>query len=307
MVERQDKISEILGPQNVNGGTQWRYELQQDTIKDVHFDSIAVKTAIELGIMMHEYRCLNAALEELFPEGKTKTTVGKLTDKQLGVYKKIVALLPEIVRLRAILKGRITTFKPVFQSVIIINTNKYGTKHYFFFNEDNELVCHFLDENSRQTEEIFEEFTENDSIHTFYLSSLSDAIDNIDNFTDFDSLYEKTVPLNIDRYVFHCDNTTSASSYTSRSSASPFPAGANIYVVKKQTYVTTTKDGYNRLIEYANSNDLSSIDYMVLNGEVGVLNPGDEVMMLDCGFAVSKVKNKDGQIVFVDTGSIKSK
>lgn len=305
MSDRQDAIREILGPSNENGVVNWSYEIQKDTIiSDIRLDSIAVKLAMEIGLKQQAFKQVDDKLCKLFPEGNTDITVGELNEKQLAIYKQLPPILLEIARLRKQLKDRIANFKPSINPVVIVNPQGYKSRHYFFFNKENELVTHFYDDNTFLTEGVFKEFVDEDKNEKFYLPTLYEAVENIDTVSSIAYLYSKSTPLKLFHYEIHVDNSTS---YTRNEQSSPFPAGANLYVVKKRAYATSTKDGYDRLVEYSNANDLSSIDYMVVNGEISILNPGDEVMMLDCGFMVSKVKNKNGYVVFVDTGSIRKK
>lgn len=308
---RHDVITEILGPShpeglNKDGFYNWIYETRQDTIKNIQLDSIAVILAMELGNKERACKKLNSQLEELFPEGTTNTTVGKLTSKQLNIYKQMVNMLGDILLLRAKLKERISSFKPMIIPVAIVNQTNLNIRHYFFFNDKDELTTHLTDENKYYTEGVFKEFLEHSEIDQFYLSSLSNAINDIDTLQSVDFLYKNSTPLHFYRYVYYPEPEIQINR-TSVEEHSPFPSGANLYVVTKQTYGTSTREGYDRLVEYANANDLSSIDYMVVKGEISILNQDDEVMMLDCGFMVSKVKNAFGYIVFVDTGSIRKK
>lgn len=305
--ERQEVIADILGAQTENGSINWQYELQVDTIKEVRYDSIAVRLAINLVAKYDSYRKLESEMEKLFPEGHTNTTVGRLTEQQLDIYKKLVNMLPQIVKMRVELRQRIENFKPSYAPVVKVKTVKANSPvsfHYFFFNEKNEMVSHLQTGCFSGEEDVFKEFLGENNRTNFYASTFSKSIDNIDSISDFDCFLNKSTPVYIFRYVYHPEEIHNSYSSTYKEEPSVFPSGANLYEVKKQTYVTSSRDGYDRLIEYANANDLSSIDMMVVNGEIGILNVGDKVMMLDIGFAVSKVKNKHGNVVFVDTGSI---
>ena len=304
---RQEVITDILGAQTENGSMNWQYELHLDTIKEVRYDSIAVRLAINLATKYDSYRKLESEMEKLFPEGHTNTTVGRLTDQQLDIYKKLVNMLPQLVKMRVELRQRIENFKPSYAPVVKVKTVKVNSPvnfHYFFFNEKNEMVSHLQTGCFSGEEDVFKEFL-GENNRTFYASIFSKSLDTIDSISDFDSLLNKSTPVDIFRYIYHSKEITNTDSNTCNEESSVFPSGANLYEVKKQTYVTSSRDGYDRLIEYANANDLSSIDMMVVNGEIGILNVGDKVMMLDIGFAVSKVKNKHGNVVFVDTGSIR--
>lgn len=303
--DRQTHIAGILDSQVKDGTTNWEYELQADSTREVRHDSIAVRLAIDLANKYSSFHKIETSMEELFPEGVTNTTVGKLNEKQLELYKLMASLLPQIAELRAELRHRIEDFKPSYAPVIKVKTRVPGTFHYFFFNGKNELVSHLQHEDSYafNLDEIFAEFKGDENAHSFYASTFANSVNNLDSIRDYDNLIEKSTPVHVVRYVFNSEETN-AYSTTDKKESSPFPSGANLYEVTKQTYVTSTKDGYDRLIELANANDLSGIDLMVVNGEIGILNPGDKVMMLDIGLAVSKVKNKHGKVIFVDTGSI---
>lgn len=304
--DRHEYITELLGPQVKEGITNWDYVLCSDSTREVRNDSIAVRLIIDLSNKYSSYRKLETSLETLFPEGETNTIVGKLNAKQLEIYKKMVDLLPQMAELRLELKRRIGEFKPSYAPVSIVKTRTSDTLHCFFFNGRNELVSHLQYENTYafDLDKIFADFM-GERYDPFYAPTFANSVECLDSISEFDYLIEKSTPVYVYRYVSHSEEANDYPSAKNTDVTSAFPNGANLYEVTKQTYVTTTRDGYDRLINHANANDLSGIDLMVVNGGIGILNPGDVVMMLDIGFAVSEVKNKHGNVIFVDTGSIR--
>lgn len=320
--QRQEIIANILGPQTDSlSNTNWEYKLQLDSIKEVRYDSIALKLAMELTYKYDSYHDLEYEFSELFPVGETNTTVEQLSVEQLPLYNKMATLLTQIVEQRASLVKRIKEFNPSCASMALIEEThseyvpdyrKSETGHYFFFNEANDLVSHFVFKkvDGITINDVLNEFLKKDElVYKFKAYTFSNSVKNIDTVSDLTHLSDKSTPIQVYRRK---QQPVRVPEYTSHEStvdydeeSSVFPSGANLYEVKKQDYGTSTREAYDRLIEYANANDLDGISSMIINGEITILNPGDKVMMLDMGFSVSKIKNKHGNIVFVDTGSIR--
>lgn len=79
------------------------------------------------------------------------------------------------------------------------------------------------------------------------------------------------------------------------------------YIVTQKCGAAISKDAEKRFARYSVNGDTDGINRMLLNGELVVLQSGDEVKMLDLGFSISKVRTSRGQTVYVDTEFLSKK
>ena len=82
-------------------------------------------------------------------------------------------------------------------------------------------------------------------------------------------------------------------------------SGKKYVVIKKECAATYTNDAMKRFTKFAIDDDYDSIDYMLLSGQLLVLNEGDVVTMVEHGFSLSKVRLSNGRVVITDTSNLK--
>ena len=204
-VARKNIVSEILEVQTQGDAQKWEYALFVDTVKEVRYDSVAVKLSIELANAYNVYRETESSLEALFPEGETKTKVGCLNGKQLERYKELTNVLSHIIKLRRAFKERIKNFEPSASSVIIAKVGNPPHNQYFFFNSENQLVSNIKTNESDSyircttINDIFNEFSNNSVKPEFHASVFQESINKIDEMGEMAFLMNSSTPVYINR------------------------------------------------------------------------------------------------------------
>lgn len=311
-LKRQQEITKSLDPQ--------KYEIQYlgefahyDTLSNVLHDSIALNLASAVSKKFNDFGQNVHYFDQQFDEGHHNMRISKLTKIQREAYNRVVLSLSDFYKAYSSLIDYLASYQPKSQNYVTftIDRNSFaGYRGVAYFDNENNLLNRKLIRN--------EEFK---GIASFInhakmkeYSFVTDTIACHISFPDY------SAPDNLELFNQYIADTNSiiefytykpkpytppTSTETSSSTASSdFPSGANLYRVKKQCGATYTKEANDRFTKYANANDLSSIDNMILNGEIEILNADEVVMMIDCGFALSQVKTRRGKILYVDTSSI---
>lgn len=312
-LKRQSAIANSIDAQ--------QYELQYlgdfehlDTVTNILHDSISLNLAENVRETFSSFAKDANNLESLFDEGSHDIKISKLNSSQKAAYDKSISSLVKFYDAYNALVEHTIKFRPIpthYSSFSIDKKSVFGYQGFAFFDSDNNLLSRKLIHN--------EDYK---SLSSFILhaksadfSFLTDTISGLLFFPGFrvpSNKLDFVNYLNDGNSIIHINRcvlepyvpTNNNDAISSSTYSSDFPTNANLYRVKEQCGATYTKEANKRFTKYANANDLSSIDNMVLNGEIEILNAGDIVMMIDIGFFLSQVKTKRGTLLYVDTSSI---
>lgn len=312
-LKRQSAIASSLDSQ--------QYELQYlgnfehfDTLTNIFHDSISLDLAKKANQTFDVFASAANNLESMFEEGSHYITISELNSLQKDAYDKSVASLLVFYDAYNALVEYTNKFQPspiIYTSFLINKGSTFGYHGFAFFDSDNNLInCRlFLNDEYKVLSSFIHHAKSSD--YTFLTDTISRHI-SYPGFmassekADFEKyVNDRNSAIHIFRYVPEPYVPSTSDETVSSSVSSDFPANANLYRVKKQCGATYTKEANQRFTKYANANDLTSIDNMILNGEIEILNADDIVMMIDCGFSLSQVKTKRGTLLYVDTSSIK--
>ena len=69
-------------------------------------------------------------------------------------------------------------------------------------------------------------------------------------------------------------------------------SSSNLYTVNHITYAAISKESYDELMECSSTNDEQALSILMLNGQIELLNSGDEVFLVDAHLGYSVVRKQ---------------